>query len=255
MKEVYVFLFMGQSNMAGRGIADLAPKVPDGWANEYRAITMPDSLVPLEEPFGVEENNPQGVYEPGMKTGSMVSAFVNSAYPVLQIPIVGISCAKGGSSINEWKPGGSYFNDGIMRLKKCREYLSSHQYQVIGTYMVWCQGCTDGDNGMPREEYKKKAGDFILSFLEQGNVSHCFMIQIGNKCDDPVLYTSIQDAQEDLCAGNKKIIMVSRCLKTFAARGLMKDLFHYLQPAYNEVGTEAGKNSAGIIKSLNNTMR
>lgn len=38
--------------------------------------------------------------------------------------------------------------------------------------------------------------------------------------------------------------MVSRSFKTFAAKGLMKDRFHYLQPAYNEVGEEAGKNVA-----------
>lgn len=28
------------------------------------------------------------------------------------------------------------------------------------------------------------------------------------------------------------------------AKGLMKDRFHYLQPAYNAVGTEAGRNAA-----------
>ena len=31
---------------------------------------------------------------------------------------------------------------------------------------------------------------------------------------------------------------------SFAAKGLMKDRFHYLQPAYNAVGTEAGRNVA-----------
>jgi hypothetical protein len=248
MKDVYVFLFMGQSNMAGRGIAKLAPKVNDGWAYEYRAITMPGVLVPLEEPFGAEENNPDGVYEPGMKTGSLVSAFVNSAYPVLQAPIIGVSCAKGGSSINEWYPGGSYFTDGLMRLQKCREYLSVHQYRIINTYMVWCQGCTDGDNGMPREEYREKTEEFFMVFLEEGKIESCFLVQIGNQRDEPELYRPVQDAQEELCAENGKVIMVSRSFKTMAARGLMKDVFHYLQPAYNEVGTEAGENAARYIK-------
>jgi hypothetical protein len=208
---------------------------------------MPDVLVPLEEPFGVEENNPDGVYEPGMKTGSMVSAFVNNAHPVLQKPIVGISCAKGGSSINEWCPGGLYFNDGLMRLQRCREYLSRHHYRIINTYMVWCQGCTDGDNGMSREKYRKKAEKFFMAFLEHGKIECCFLIQIGNQRDEPELYKPIQEAKEELCAGNEKIIMVSRSFKTMAARGLMKDTFHYLQPAYNEVGAEAGENAAHYI--------
>ena len=49
---------MGQSNMAGRGEAALAPVVAPGMGYEYRAVTDPDTLHPLEEPFGVNENDP-----------------------------------------------------------------------------------------------------------------------------------------------------------------------------------------------------
>jgi hypothetical protein len=248
MKRVYVFLFMGQSNMAGRGVASLAPEVPEGWGYEYQAIMRPGCLVRLREPFGAEENNPGGVFEPGMKTGSLVSAFINSAYPILGIPIVGVSCSKGGSSINEWKPGGAYYTDAVTRLRKCRDFLSTHDYEIMRTCMVWCQGCTDGDNAMPSNEYREKTGNFIQSFLSAG-VDFCFLIQIGNHRDNPLLYKAIQEAQEYLCANNGNIIMVSRLFKTFAARGLMKDEFHYLQPAYNEVGREAGENAAHFIMS------
>ena len=247
MQEVYIFLFMGQSNMAGRGVAELAPNVPEGWGYEYRAITMPDSLFPAQEPFGVHENNPDGICETIKKTGSMVAAFINAAYPVLKTPIVGVSCSKGGSSINEWMPGTSFYKDALERLRKCREYLLSHHYSIKGIYMAWCQGCTDGDNGMPKDEYRRKAGVFIRSFLKDGGVDRCFLIQIGNHRDDPALYKPIQDAQEDLCVDNKKIVMVSRTFKTCAARGLMKDSFHYLQPAYNEVGAESGVNAAAFL--------
>ena len=72
--------FMGQSNMAGRGVAAQAPAVPEGHGYEFRAITAPDRLSPLVEPFGQHEDKPDGIYEPGMKTGSMVSSFVNAYY-------------------------------------------------------------------------------------------------------------------------------------------------------------------------------
>lgn len=75
---VDLIFFMGQSNMAGRGDAALAPAVTPGMGYEYRAVTDPAQLHPLAEPFGVNENDPTGVNEPGMKTGSMVSAFVNA---------------------------------------------------------------------------------------------------------------------------------------------------------------------------------
>ncbi|MDR1625553.1 MAG: sialate O-acetylesterase [Spirochaetia bacterium] len=246
MQRVYVFLFMGQSNMAGRGVAGLAPEVPEGWGYEYRAVTRPDALVPAREPFGAEENNPHGVFEPGMKTGSLVSAFINSAYPLLGVPIVGVSCSKGGSSINEWEPGGAYHADALARLRKCRDFLCAHDYEIMRACMVWCQGCTDGDNAMPPGEYREKTGNFIQSVLSAG-VDFCFLIQIGNHRDNPLLYRAIQEEQEYLCANNANIVMVSRLFKTFAGRGLMKDEFHYLQPAYNEVGCEAGKNAARFL--------
>ena len=105
MKTVDLLFFMGQSNMAGRGDAALAPAVTPGMGYEYRAVTDPDALHPLAEPFGVNENDPAGVNEPGMKTGSMVSSFVNACTARTGVPVVGVSCAKGGSAIAEWLPG------------------------------------------------------------------------------------------------------------------------------------------------------
>ena len=57
---VDLIFFMGQSNMAGRGDAALAPAVPPGMGYEYRAVTDPAQLHPLAEPFGVNENDPTG---------------------------------------------------------------------------------------------------------------------------------------------------------------------------------------------------
>jgi hypothetical protein len=246
-KDVHVFMFMGQSNMAGRGVAGLAPKVPEGWAYEYRAITRPEELVHVEEPFGVDENNPEGVDDAALKTGSMTAAFVNAAYPILQNPLICVSCSKGGSRIDQWQPGMPYYTDALMRLEKCRAFLAANSYRVLGTHMLWCQGCTDGDHGMTEEEYVANGARCILSFLHDGAVDRCYLIQTGNNRDKPLLYRPIQDAQERLCAENGRIVMVSRCLKTMASRGLMKDQFLYLQPAYNEMGTESGENTARCI--------
>ena len=97
MLTVDLAVFMGQSNMAGRGTAADAPKLRDGTGYEFRAVTAPDRLFALEEPFGKDENNPDGVFEPGMKTGSLVSAFVKACAEITGTPIVGVSCSKGGS--------------------------------------------------------------------------------------------------------------------------------------------------------------
>lgn len=78
--EVDLVMFMGQSNMAGRGTASQAPKVPITAGYEFRAISDPTMLYQIVDPFGVNENNAAGINEPGMKTGSMVPAFVNAYY-------------------------------------------------------------------------------------------------------------------------------------------------------------------------------
>ena len=82
----------------------------------------------------------------------------------------------------------------------------------------------------------------IRQFLKDCHMETCFLIQIGNHRDDPELYVPIQNAQMEL-AKEPHTILVSRQFATFAARGLMKDEFHYLQEGYNLVGAEAGKNA------------
>lgn len=248
-KEVLLMTFMGQSNMAGRGNAAKAPAPLPGAGYEYRAITAPDCLSPLCEPFGEKEDNAHGVTEPGMKTGSMVTAFVNACYAETNIPIVGVSCAKGGSSIAEWLPGTPYYKDAVERTMRCEQWLVHHGFTIRYGGMVWCQGCTDGDLHTPAYIYKECMANVIKSYCEECGIDNCFLIQIGNHRDDKQLYVPIQQAQIDLVNENEGIILVSDSLKTFAERGLMKDEFHYTQEGYNLVGGEAGKNTGEFIKT------
>ncbi|MCI9175241.1 MAG: sialate O-acetylesterase [Lachnospiraceae bacterium] len=239
--EVLLMMFMGQSNMAGRGTKDEAPLLLPGAGYEYRAITAPDCLSPLSEPFGVNENNERGVTEPGMKTGSMVTAFANACYLETKIPMVGVSCAKGGSSIGEWLPGTPYYRDAVWRMKSCEKWLIGHGYRIKYRGMVWCQGCTDGDLHTDPEVYRDRTAEFLRSYCRECGIEKCFLIQIGNHRDDKMLYVPIQNAQEALAREEEEIVMVSRQFKTFAERGLMKDEFHYCQEGYNLIGEEAGR--------------
>lgn len=171
--EVDFFAFMGQSNMAGRGIAEQAPTVPQGHGYEFRAITDPSTLHPITEPFGKDENLLSGIYEPGMKTGSLVSAFVNSCYQQTGVPIVGVSASKGGSSIAEWAPGSSFYSDAASRTRQCLIWLQNHHINVRHRSMVWCQGCTDGDLHTDPEVYYRKTRDMLSSFREECGLTRC----------------------------------------------------------------------------------
>ena len=179
-----------------------------------------------------------------MKTGSMVSAFVNACTAKTGVAIMGVSCAKGGSSITEWLPGMPFFEDAVRRARKARAFLQANGYTIRHSAMVWCQGCTDGDLHTPKDIYKADTERVLHSFMQDAGAQTCFLIQIGNQRDEPELYLPMQQAQEELASEQGDIVLVSRQFKTFAAKGLMKDRFHYLQPAYNAVGTEAGRNAA-----------
>lgn len=253
-KEVLLIIFMGQSNMAGRGDAAQAPALIQGAGFEYRAVTAPDCLSPLQEPFGKNENNENGVTEPGMKTGSMVSAFVNACYAKTGIPIIGVSCAKGGSSIEEWMPGTPYYFDAIGRFKRCEQWLLGHEYCIRYKGMVWCQGCTDGDLHTPAQRYKTATAEFIRSYCLECGIQKCFLIQIGNHRDDRSLYVPIQQAQLELAEENENILLVSSQFKTFAGRGLMKDEYHYCQEGYNLIGEESGKNTGQYLADVLQTL-
>lgn len=246
---VDLFLFMGQSNMAGRGIVnevwpEKAPGVLEGIGYEYRAVSDPDTLHHLEEPFGCLENREGGIHDGTMKTGSMVSAFVNAYYEKTRIPVVGVSASKGGSRILEWQPGTPYLNDTRERLERARKFLSSHGYKIRHTFMLWCQGETDGDHKMTAQDYQRY---FLCMWdvMKRHGIECCFLVRIGhyNGTEDNS-YEEIMQAQDGLSGRRKDVIMVSRCLAGMKERGLMKDGFHYYQKAYNEAGDEAGKNAA-----------
>jgi hypothetical protein len=250
-KKIYdnpidLVMFMGQSNMAGRGVAFEAPAVPKGYGYEFRAISDPTKLCDIVEPFGIDENNENGVNEPGKKTGSLVSSFTIAYYKATGVPIVGVSASKGGSSINNWQPNGSYLNDSITRFKTAETYLLNNGYEIRRKFMVWCQGETDGDHSMPKAEYKTKLQAMMETMFTTG-IEKCFLIRIGNHRDLPELYSNIKKAQTDFCKEYENAVLVSTQFDKMVELGLMKDCFHYKQPAYNMVGTEAGNNVAFYI--------
>lgn len=140
--------------------------------------------------------------------------------------------------------GTPYYQDAVRRARKARAFLQANGYIIRHSAMVWCQGCTDGDLHTPKDVYKADTERVLHSFMQDAGAQTCFLIQIGNQRDEPELYLPMQQAQEELASEQGDIVLVSRQFKTFAAKGLMKDRFHYLQPAYNAVGTEAGRNAA-----------
>lgn len=244
--KINLVMFVGQSNMAGRGdnLSQVEANVEQA-GYEFRAISDPTKLYRVIEPFGANENNPGGINEPGMKTGGITRSFINEAYRLTGQKIIGVSASKGGSSIEEWQPGGPYLTDAINRMNLAKKYMEKQGIPINATYMIFLQGETDGDRGMTKESYIEKLEKTIYE-MEKAGVNHTFLIRIG---EGPVDYTKIQEAQTEYCKTRKNVTLISTVLKRFKSLGFMKDSYHYHQFAYNFLAHDAAKNYAYYINT------
>lgn len=255
MKEVDLFLFMGQSNMAGRGVpyekkSECVPEILPGSGLEYRAVTKPNSLSPIEEPFGKDENRMDGINDGNKKTGSLVTSFVNSYYHCSKVPIVGISASEGGTSILQWQPGGRLLEDAKSRLSAGIQFLKEKKYNIRHIFMLWCQGETDGDNSMEPQKYQKYFERMLDDMINSG-IEMCFLIGIGQyNGEKQISYEGIINIQKNIANENKHVILVSSSFAEMKERDGMKDDFHYYQWVYNEIGKEAGRNTAIYTNSM-----
>ena len=246
-KRVDLVMFMGQSNMAGRGDASISTVVQEGHGYEFRAISDPTKLYHAVEPFGVYENNEFSDVAETTKTGSMVSAFIEEYYQQRKVPIVGVSCSKGGTGLDFWAPDGAALNDAISRHDAARAWLEENGYIIENDFMVWCQGETDGGRGMDAETYATGLTDIIEKMVSEAGIDFCAVVRIGHANGNLDRHIQIIEAQTELCKTYDKAVLVSTKLAGFGAE-YMKDEYHYTQPAYNEVGKEAGMNTAYYIE-------
>ncbi len=253
-QDVDLYIFCGQSNMSGKGDASKAPVVGHGW--EFRAVTDPTTLYPIQEPFGLNENNSNGVNDSWpdtgelRKSGGLVSSFANSYYQNTGVPIVGVSCSEGATTIDGWLPGTARYNDIVSRCGLGKTYLQNNEkYQLRHTYMVWCQGESDGDNGVSSETYYQELDQLVTSLIADEIVEKCMLIRSGKNGNDLKKYDNIIDAQTRYCRDNENCILISTSFSEFATKGLMKDQYHYEQEGYNLVGEEAGRYAAMYVNS------
>lgn len=172
-----LIIFAGQSNMAGRGNAGKEVFCEAYMGQEFRAVSDPVRLYPIEEPFGIRENDPRGMDDGKKKTGSMVSAFVRKYYDLTGHAVIAVSASKGGSSSAQWVK--AYAADAAKRLRRARAYLDAKNIKSAHTYVLWSQGETDGDKGLDSGQYFRNF-QMIWNILRAAGAEKCFLIQTGH---------------------------------------------------------------------------
>ena len=253
-KTVDLIMFMGQSNMAGRGDnLDNAPSVIDGAGWEYRSVTAPDTLSPVVEPFGVNEI--RGTINETTKTGSMTTSFINSYYQTTKVPVVGVSASMGGTNINYWTSHSANVQEYTKRYNDCVNYLNTSGYKIRKKLCVFCQGESNGDLGTTKDAYKTLLNDFCYYRMKKDlGIDMTFIIRIGRNNGGGTKYneqySEIQKAQFEYCNESPYAVLVGTVFDSMLERGMMKDQFHYTQIGYNEQGEQAGKNVGAWVNGI-----
>lgn len=257
-----LILFAGQSNMAGRGITseehpETYPDADDGVGYEFRAISSPNTLYEIAEPFGLNENKTGGLNDGSNKTGGSVVSFANSYYKYGGVPIIAVSASEGATDLQEWLAGYSSntgrLYDACQRLQSAVNYCSMNDIKIRHKFVVWLQGETDAvniDNQLYTITDYVNYWEQIQTAFKAYGAEKLLVIRIGKRGGPGgadtgnTMYDNIIEKQTELCQTDEDLVMICTDMAGMRARGYMKDQSHYYQVAYNEFGTYAGINAA-----------
>lgn len=238
---VDLIVFAGQSNMTGRGNADSAPKLIDGAGYESKTVTEKGKLYVLKEPFGLKQDR-GSLDDSGLRTGSMVTSFVNAYYTKTKIPVVAVSATIAGSGCVSWSE--VHYKETAARLKQAKKELKRRGIQIDNCYLVYMQGENDGFAKTGQKFYTKKLTTMFNRLKKSCDIEKCLLVRIGKYTKDPGLYDDIIKAQTDLCKTNKNFVLVSTKAASLKKSYYQEDGIHLTQRGLNILGKEAGNNAA-----------
>ena len=106
-QEMELFLLIGQSNMAGRGVIEEQDKLPHP---RVFTLTKEETWAPAVEPIHFDRPDRLGT---GL--GRSFAKTLADLAPGKKVGL--IPAAMGGSALDEWKPGGKLYTDAVRRAK------------------------------------------------------------------------------------------------------------------------------------------
>jgi hypothetical protein len=182
-EQFHLFLLVGQSNMAGRGVVTLEDKEADP---RVLMLNQAGAWVPAVDPMHFDKPAAVGV---GLgRTFGLAMARANPGVTIGLIP-----CAVGGSPIDVWQPGAYYaptkshpWDDAVRRTTLA---LKSGTLKGI----LWHQGESDSHATLA-PKYEAKLHDLIVRFRRELQAPEVpFVVgQLGKFADSPWSESRIQ---------------------------------------------------------------
>jgi len=238
-ENFHIYLLMGQSNMAGRGIVEPIDTISDP---RVLMLSENNQWVPARSPLHADKP------VAGTGLGLVFGRHMAKANPEITIGLV--PCAKGGSSINHWYPDSlhqgtkSYPYRELMT--KSKKALSEGTLKGI----LWHQGESDTKTTEDIAGYPEKFKALIermsaeLNFQEvpivMGELGEFFTRRIP-------LAAQLNDTFRQIADQNK-------CIGLVSARGLQHkgDSVHFDSPSYRELGERYANQMIELQKICSN---
>lgn len=149
-RDLQLFLLIGQSNMAGRGVVEAQDKEPIP-----RVFMLDKELAwaPAVDPLHFDRPQIAGV-----GIGRSFAKVLAAANPEASIGL--IPAAVGGASLDQWKPGGKLYNDAVRRT---RAAMKSGKLRGI----LWHQGEDECGTEEKAKSYCERWGKFVQALREE----------------------------------------------------------------------------------------
>jgi hypothetical protein len=156
----HLFLLIGQSNMAGRGIVEEQDKIP-----HPRVVTFSkaNKWVPAVDPLHFDKA------KAGVGLGSRFGRVVADAYPEVTVGLV--PCAVGNTALATWEKGGANYRQALARV---RAAMKDGELKGI----LWHQGEADSGN----QNYSVRLAKMIADLREDLGVGPVYFVA-GKLCE------------------------------------------------------------------------
>lgn len=153
--DLQLFLLAGQSNMAGRGVVEAQDKAP-----------LPRVYMLTKDLEWKAAVDPLHFDKPGVAGVGLARSFareLTKSNPAASIGL--IPAAFGGTSLDEWKPGGKLYSEAVAR---ARTGMKSGKLRGI----LWHQGESDSGKEETSKSYRDRWRQVIGSLREDLNAAN-----------------------------------------------------------------------------------
>lgn len=219
-EDFHLYLLMGQSNMAGRGVVEEQDKMAHARVLKF---SKDKKWVPAIDPIHFDKS------QVGVGLGKTFGEVMAKANPKVTIGL--IPCAFGGTPISRWQKGADLYLNSVERAKAAMK-----EGTLKG--ILWHQGETDSGNTMVAPKYGELLAQLVTDLRTDLDAEEVPFVagQLGQflnrgQKDKPSLWPVINEQLDALPMKLKRSATVS-------SEGLKHkgDVLHFDSPSFREFG-------------------